>query len=68
MKRHVGGTVSALVFVNFEELLALAERAGLTSNPAYATFRDDIHHLRALGVGVASQGDAVTTRFFLTIK
>jgi hypothetical protein len=67
VRRHVRGPLSALVFLNLQELLALGERAGLASNPAYATFRDDIHHLVALGIGVSGGGDQLRTRLFLAI-
>jgi hypothetical protein len=66
--RYAGDRVSALVFLNLEALLALAERAGLTANPAYATFRADVHRLKALGVGVSSEKDRLSTRFFLSIR
>jgi hypothetical protein len=65
---HVDGKVSALVFLNLEELFGLASRAGLAQNPAYATFRDDISKLRALAVGVDSLEDRLSTKIFITIE
>lgn len=65
---HVGGEVSALVFLNLEESFGLAERAGLAENLTYATFAEDIHTLKALGVGVDTLKDRLSTKFFLTIE
>lgn len=65
---RVGGEVSALVFLNLEELFRLAERAGLAEDLTYATFAEDIHTLKALGVGVNTPRDKLSTTFFLTIE
>jgi hypothetical protein len=61
-------TVSALVFVNLDELLDLAEQLGRIEDPLYAAFRDDIRKLHAVAVGVTADDDELRSRFFITIK
>jgi hypothetical protein len=61
-------TMSALVFVNLDELLDLAEQLGRIEDPLYASFRDDIRKLHAIAVGVSAGGDELRSRLFVTIK
>jgi hypothetical protein len=61
-------TVSALVFVNLDELLDLAEQLGRIEDPLYASFRDDIRKLHAIAVGVNAGDHELHSRLFVTIK
>src|SRR4029078_7923140 len=45
------GSVSALVFLNLDEVLGLAQQAGLAEDPLYASLSEDISHLQSPGVG-----------------
>lgn len=63
-----GAAVSALVFLNLEGLVKLAEPRGLAEIAPYATFKPDIAKLKALGVTVSSGEDSLQTRAFLEIK
>jgi hypothetical protein len=47
---------SALVFVDLEKLLALADQAGLSSNPTYSAVRDDLQKIGSAGVVLAREG------------
>ncbi len=44
--------VSALVFLNLDELLGLAEQAGLAEDPLYASLSDDLSQIRSIGLAV----------------
>ncbi len=59
---------SAVVFVNLDQLFALAEQAGLAANPDYATFRDDIRAVKALALGVRGSSTELDTNLFLNIE
>ncbi|MBX5469253.1 MAG: hypothetical protein IRZ21_05070 [Thermoleophilaceae bacterium] len=48
---------ASVVFLDFDRLLALADRAGLARNPAYAAVRGDIHEIGAAGAYVARDGE-----------
>jgi hypothetical protein len=53
--------VSALGYLNLGDLIALAERAGLATNPAYLTFAPELSRLQALGIAVqGSPGELAT--------
>ena len=52
--------LSALVFLDLNQLLTLGEQAGLAEDPRYLTFRDDLQKLRAAGA-VVSREDEFTT-------
>jgi hypothetical protein len=55
------GDVSALGYLNLGDLIALAERAGLATNPAYLTFAPELSRLQALGIAVqGSPGELAT--------
>lgn len=47
---------SALVFFDLEKLLALADQAGLSSNPTYSAIRDDLQKIGAAGIVLAREG------------
>ena len=49
-------STSALVFFDLEKLLALADQAGLSSNPTYSAVRDDLQKIGAAGIVLAREG------------
>jgi hypothetical protein len=59
--------VAALVFLNLDELLGLAEEAGLAEDPLYASLSDDISKVRSLGLAVRGEDDELRSELFLTI-
>jgi hypothetical protein len=59
--------VAAVLFLNLDQVLRLAEQAGLAEDPVYASFSEDIRKLGALALGVNSDEDSLRTRMFLTI-
>jgi hypothetical protein len=59
--------LSAAGYLNVEGLLQLAERAGLGADPAYATFREELRRMEALGVAVRQDDDELDTELRLTI-
>jgi Protein of unknown function (DUF3352) len=61
-------SVSALVFLDLEGLVRLAERIGLTQIEPYVVFESDIEKLRALGVTIEASDERLTTRLFLEIE
>jgi len=52
-------TTSALVFLDLEKLLALADQAGLGSNPTYAAVRDDLKKIGAAGAVLSREGNDI---------
>jgi hypothetical protein len=60
------GGVSALVFLNLEGLVKLAEPRGLAE--IVSEFSDDLARLKALGVTVRSDADSLDTVLFLDIE
>jgi hypothetical protein len=62
------GELSALVFLNLDELLSLAEQAGLAEDPLYASFRDDITKLQSLGLAVSGDEESISSELFLAIE
>jgi hypothetical protein len=50
---------SALVFLDLEKLLALADQAGLGSNPIYSAFRDDLQKIGAAGAVLTREGNDI---------
>ncbi|HEX2015237.1 MAG TPA: DUF3352 domain-containing protein [Solirubrobacteraceae bacterium] len=58
--------VSSLVFLDFSQLLALAEQTGLSSSPTYARIRDDLARIKA--VGESSTGGQGQTNAELTLS
>jgi hypothetical protein len=61
-----GGDVSALVFLNLEGLVNLAEPLGLAE--IVDDFRADLTRLNAFGVTVESSDDRLDTQLFLNIE
>lgn len=55
------GDVSALVYLDLRDLLALGEQVGLAADPAYARLAPDLRTLQAAAVSVDDTGDAVRT-------
>lgn len=52
---------SLLAFLDLAGLLDLAEREGLSEDPAYALFASEIRRLRAAGIAVASEPSSIET-------
>jgi hypothetical protein len=50
---------SALVFLDLQKLLALADQAGLGSNPTYAAVRDDLKKIGAAGAVLSREGNDI---------
>jgi hypothetical protein len=50
---------SALVFLDLEKALALADQAGLGSNPTYSALRDDLQKVGAAGAVLSREGDDI---------
>jgi uncharacterized protein DUF3352 len=61
-------SVSALVFLNLDEVLGLAQQAGLAEDPLYASLSEDISHLRSLGLAVNGEQDQLRTELFLATQ
>ena len=59
--------VSALVFLNLDEVLGLAQRAGLAENPLYASLSEDISRVGSLGLAVTGSEDELRSELFLAI-
>jgi hypothetical protein len=58
----------ALGFIDLSQLLALAERAGLTGSRAYEAARGDLRRIRSLGLVVRRQGTDTTAELVLHTK
>jgi hypothetical protein len=50
---------SAVLFVDLQKLLALADQAGLGSNPTYAAVRDDLAKIGAAGAVLSREGNDI---------
>jgi hypothetical protein len=61
------GDVSMLGYLNLGALIALAERAGLAGNPAYAAFAPEIRRLEALGLAVRGTTHLLATDIRLVV-
>jgi hypothetical protein len=59
--------VSALVFLNLNEVLGLAQQAGLAENPLYASISEDISRVGSLGLAVRGSDDELQSELFLAI-
>jgi hypothetical protein len=59
--------VSMLGYLNLGDLIALAERAGLARNPAYATFAPEIRRLEALGFAIQGTTHQLATDLRLVV-
>jgi hypothetical protein len=64
---HLPDEVSALVFLNLDEVLGLAQRAGLAENPLYASLSEDISRIGSLGLAVRGSEDELQSELFLAI-
>ncbi len=60
-------SVSALVFLNLDEVLGLAQRAGLAEDPLYASLSEDISHIQSLGLAVRGSNEQLRSELFLAI-
>jgi hypothetical protein len=59
--------VSALVFLNLDEVLGLAQQAGLAENPLYASLSEDISRVGSLGLAVTGGDHELQSELFLAI-
>jgi hypothetical protein len=59
--------ISALVFLNLNEVLGLAQQAGLAENPLYASLSEDISRVGSLGLAVSGSEDELRSELFLAI-
>ncbi len=64
---HLPDSVSALVFLNLNEVLGLAQRAGLAEDPLYASLSEDISHVESLGLAVRGSDEQIRSELFLAI-
>jgi hypothetical protein len=60
-------STSALVFFDLEKLLALADQAGLSSNPTYSAVRDDLQKIGAAGIVLAREGKDIDAELRLKL-
>lgn len=60
-------SVSALVFLNLDEVLGLAQQAGLAEDPLYASLSEDISHVQSLGLAVRGSDEELQSQLFLAI-
>jgi Protein of unknown function (DUF3352) len=61
-------SVSALVFLDLEGLVRLAEPIGLAQIESYVVFEPDIEKLQALGVTIEAVDGRLSTKLFLEIE
>jgi Protein of unknown function (DUF3352) len=59
--------VSALVFLNLDEVLGLAQQAGLAENPLFASLSEDISRVGSLGLAVTGGEHEIQSELFLAI-
>ncbi len=59
--------LSALVFLDLNQLLTLGEQAGLAEDPRYLAIRDDLQKLRAAGAAVWREGEFTTAELTFQI-
>jgi hypothetical protein len=57
--------VSALVFLNLDELLGLAEQAGLAEDPTYASLSDDLDKIESLALAVSGTDNELRSELFV---
>jgi hypothetical protein len=60
--------VSALVFLNLDEVFGLAQQAGLATDPLYASLSEDISRIGSLGLAVTGSDSELRSRLFLAIN
>jgi hypothetical protein len=59
--------VSALVFLNLDEVFGLAQLAGLATDPLYASLSEDISRIGSLGLAVRGSDSELRSELFLAI-
>jgi hypothetical protein len=59
--------VSALVFLNLDEVFGLAQQAGLATDPLYASLSEDISRIGSLGLAVNGSKSELRSELFLAI-
>jgi hypothetical protein len=59
--------VSALVFLNLDEVLGLAQQAGLAEDPLFASLSQDISRVQSLGLAVRGSDEELRSELFLAI-
>jgi hypothetical protein len=59
--------LSALVFLDLDQLLTLGEQAGLAEDPRYLALRDDLQKLRAAGGVLTREGEFTTAELTFQI-
>ncbi len=59
--------LSALLFLDLNQLLTLGEQAGLAEDPRYLTLRDDLQKLRAAGAVLSREGEFTTAELTFQI-
>jgi hypothetical protein len=59
--------VSALVFLNLDEVFGLAQQAGLATDPLYASLSEDISRVGSLGLAVRGSESELRSELFLAI-
>jgi hypothetical protein len=60
--------VSALVFLNLDEVFGLARQAGLATDPLYASLSEDISRIGSLGLAVMGSDSELRSELFLAIQ
>ena len=60
-------SLSALVFLDLNQLLTLGEQAGLAEDPRYLALRDDLQKLRAAGAVLTREGEFTTAELTFQI-
>jgi Protein of unknown function (DUF3352) len=60
-------SVSALVFLNLDEVFGLAQQAGLATDPLYASLSEDISRIGSLGLAVTGSNSELRSELFLAI-
>jgi hypothetical protein len=58
-------SVSALVFLNLDEVFGLAQQAGLATDPLYASLSEDISRIGSLGLAVTGSDSELRSELFL---
>jgi Protein of unknown function (DUF3352) len=58
-------SVSALVFLNLDEVFGLAQQAGLATDPLYASLSEDISRIGSLGLAVTGSNSELRSELFL---
>jgi Protein of unknown function (DUF3352) len=64
---HLPDRVSALVFLNLDEVFGLAQKAGLATDPLYASLSEDISRIGSLGLAVTGGDHELRSELFLAI-